>query len=418
MIHGTESADSHANNKRNVEKIREQFPIFRHQDVRPLVYLDSASTTQKPQSVIDAIVHFYTNECSNIHRGVHYLSERATESYERSRSKLRSFIRASSDNEIVFVRGATEGINLVAQTYGRTHVGQKDEILISAMEHHSNIVPWQLLCEEKGASLKIVPMNASGEFIFEEFEKLIGPKTRLVAVTHVSNAIGTVNPIRNIIQLAHQLHVPVLIDGAQSISHLPLDVSSLDCDFYTFSGHKMYGPTGIGVLYGKEYILDSMPPYQGGGEMIRSVTFEKTEYHKLPHKFEAGTPNISGAIGMGAAVDFLQSVGMDSVFTHEQGLMAYGSEILQTMDDVRMIGTAKEKTSSLSFVIEGIHPHDIATVLDQDGVAIRAGHHCAQPVMDFFRVPATARVSFGLYNTREDIDALRFGLEKVKEVFK
>jgi cysteine desulfurase/selenocysteine lyase len=286
------------------------------------------------------------------------------------------------------------------------------------MEHHSNIVPWQLLCEEKGARLKIVPINASGEFIFEEFEKLIGPRTRLVAVTHVSNALGTVNPIRNIIQLAHQFQVPVLIDGAQSISHLPVDVSSLDCDFYTFSGHKMYGPTGIGVLYGKEFILDSMPPYQGGGEMIRSVTFKKTRYHKLPHKFEAGTPNISGAIGMGAAVDFLQSVGMDSVSMHEQVLMAHGSEILRAMDDVRMIGTAKEKTSALSFVIEGIHPHDIATVLDQNGVAIRAGHHCAQPVMDFFRIPATARVSFGLYNTREDIEALRLGLEQVKEVFK
>jgi len=418
MIPETERTNSEANSKTNVEKIREQFPIFRHQDVRPLVYLDNASTTQKPQSVIDAIVHFYANECGNIHRGVHYLSERATESYERSRSKLRRFIHASSDNEIVFVRGATEGINLVAQTYGRTHVGHTDEILISAMEHHSNIVPWQLLCEEKGARLKIVPINASGEFIFEEFEKLIGPRTRLVAVTHVSNALGTVNPIRNIIRLAHQFQVPVLIDGAQSASHLPVDVSSLDCDFYTFSGHKMYGPTGIGVLYGKELILDSMPPYQGGGEMIRSVTFEKTRYQKLPHKFEAGTPNISGAIGMGAAVDFLQSVGMDSVFMHEQVLMAYGSKTLQTMDDVRMIGTAKEKASSLSFVIEGIHPHDIATVLDQNGIAIRAGHHCAQPVMDFFRIPATARVSFGLYNTREDIDALRLGLEKVREVFK
>jgi len=414
----TENPPSRVNSTINVEKIRDQFPIFRQQHIQPLVYLDNASTTQKPQSVIDALVHYYSDECGNIHRGLHYLSERATESYERSRSKIRRFIQASSDNEIVFVRGATEGINLVAQTYGRTHVNPGDEILISAMEHHSNIVPWQLLCEEKGASLKIVPINRSGEFIFEEFGKLLGPKTRLVAITHVSNALGTINPIREIIRFAHQHQVPVLIDGAQSISHLPVDVATLDCDFYVFSGHKMYGPTGIGVLYGKEPLLDSMPPYQAGGEMIRSVTFEKTLYHKLPYKFEAGTPNISGAIGLGAAVDFLESVGRNDIFLHEQVLMTYGSKKLQAMDDVKIIGTAKEKTSSLSFIINGIHPHDIATVLDQQGIAIRAGHHCAQPIIDFFRIPATARASFGLYNTLEDIDALIHGLEKAKEVFK
>ncbi len=418
MTAETEHSRTRTNPGKDIEKIREQFPFFRNRDNRPPVYLDNAATTQKPQSVIDAIVHYYSKECSNIHRGVHYLSERATESYERSRSKIRRFIRASSENEIVFVRGATEAINLVAQTYGRTHVGPGDEILISAMEHHSNIVPWQLLCEEKGAGLKVVPINTSGEFLFEEFKARIGPKTRLVAIAHVSNALGTINPVREIVRLAHQHRVPVLIDGAQSVSHLPVDVAVLECDFYVFSGHKMYGPTGIGILYGKESFLDSMPPYQGGGEMIRTVTFEKTLYHKLPHKFEAGTPNISGAVGLGAAVDFLESVGMDPVFSHEQALMSYGSQILQSMDGVRIIGTAEQKTGVLSFIVEGIHPHDIATVLDQCGIAIRAGHHCAQPVMDFFNIPATARASFGLYNTLRDLDALKQGIEKAKEVFK
>ena len=418
MISESDTRSVHPDYKYNAEKIRAHFPIFRQQqNNKPLVYLDNAATTQKPQSVIDSIVHFYSNECSNIHRGVHFLSERATASYEKSRSGIRRYIRASSENEIVFVRGATEGINLVAQTYGRINVDAGDEILLSGMEHHSNIVPWQLLCEEKGARLRVVPITEAGEFNFEAFKELLSEKTRLVSVTHVSNVLGTVNPVREIIRFAHSRSVPVLIDGAQAAPHLPVDVSSLDCDFYALSGHKMYGPTGIGILYGKEPLLDSMPPYQGGGDMVRSVTFEKTSYQKLPHKFEAGTPNISGAIGMGVAADFLESVGIKNIFSHEQHLMSYGIRELQKIDGLRIIGEAKEKSSALSFVMEGIHPHDIATILDHEGIAVRAGHHCAQPVMDFYRIPATARISFGLYNTIEDIDACMRAVLKVKEVF-
>ncbi len=418
MISESDTRSVHPDYKYNAEKIRAHFPIFRQQqNNKPLVYLDNAATTQKPQSVIDSIVHFYSNECSNIHRGVHFLSERATASYEKSRSGIRRYIRASSENEIVFVRGATEGINLVAQTYGRINVDAGDEILLSGMEHHSNIVPWQLLCEEKGARLRVVPITEAGEFNFEAFKELLSEKTRLVSVTHVSNVLGTVNPVREIIRFAHSRSVPVLIDGAQAAPHLPVDVSSLDCDFYALSGHKMYGPTGIGILYGKEPLLDSMPPYQGGGDMVRSVTFEKTSYQKLPHKFEAGTPNISGAIGMGVAADFLESVGIKNIFSHEQHLMAYAIRGLQKIDGLRIIGEAKEKSSALSFVMEGIHPHDIATILDHEGIAVRAGHHCAQPVMDFYRIPATARISFGLYNTIEDIDACMRAVLKVKEVF-
>jgi cysteine desulfurase/selenocysteine lyase len=402
----------------DANKIREDFPIFRKPvNGRSLIYLDNAATTQKPQTVIDALAHFYTQECANIHRGVHYLSERATESYEASRSKVRRFVNAASIQEIVFVRGATEGINLVAQTYGRTHVGPGDEILISAMEHHSNIVPWQLLCQEKGARLRVVPINPTGEFVFEQYARLLGPKTRLVAVTSVSNALGTVNPVREIIRLAHARNVPVLVDGAQAVQHMPIDVQALDCDFFVFSGHKMYGPTGIGILYGKESLLDAMPPYQGGGDMISSVTFEKTLYNKLPYKFEAGTPNVAGGIGLGAAVDYLESIGMNNISVHEQELLTYGTNALWTLDYLRIIGTAKEKASVLSFVLEGIHPHDIGTILDKEGIAIRTGHHCAQPVMDFFGIPATARASLGLYNTQEDIEALISGLRKVKEVF-
>ncbi len=404
--------------KYDVDRIRDHFPIFRlMRNKNPLVYLDSAATTQKPQCVIDSIVRFYSSECSNIHRGVHFLSEQATESYEKSRSGLCRYINASAENEIIFVSGATEGINLVAQTYGRMNVCAGDEILLSAMEHHSNIVPWQLLCEEKGARLRVIPIDAAGKLDFEEYQKLITEKTRIVSVTHVSNVLGTVNPVREIIRYAHSRSVPVLIDGAQAVSHLPVDVSALDCDFYVLSGHKMYGPTGIGILYGKEKILNSMPPYQGGGDMIRSVTFEKTSFQKLPHKFEAGTPNISGAIGLGAAVDFLESVGIKNIYAHEQELMAYGTQELKNIDGLRIIGRAEDKSSALSFVMEGIHPHDIATILDHEGIAVRAGHHCAQPLMDFFRIPATARISFGLYNTFEDIDACLQALLKVKKVF-
>ncbi len=403
----------------DVHKIRNDFPIFREPvNGKLLTYLDNAATTQKPQAVIDALTRFYTQECANIHRGVHYLSERATESYETSRSKVRCFINAASVQEIVFVRGTTEAINLVAQTYGRTHVNAGDEILISAMEHHSNIVPWQLLCEERGARLRVVPITPQGEMILEQYGQLLGSRTRLVAVTYVSNALGTINPVHEIVRLAHERKVPVLVDGAQAVPHMHVDVQRLDCDFFAFSGHKMYGPTGIGVLYGKERLLDAMPPYQGGGDMISSVTFEKTLYNKLPYKFEAGTPNVSGGIGLGAAVDYLESIGLENISAHEQDLMTYGTEALRTVDELRIIGTAKEKASVLSFVLAGIHPHDIGTILDRDGIAIRTGHHCAQPVMDFFKIPATARASLGLYNTREDIDALVGGLGKVKEVFR
>jgi len=403
----------------NVRRIREDFPIFREPvNGKSLVYLDNAATTQKPQAVLDAIMRFYTKECANIHRGVHYLSERATESYETSRDKIRRFINAASVQEIVFVRGATEAINLVAQSYGRTHVRPGDEVLISAMEHHSNIVPWQLLCEEKGAWLRIVPMDGNGELLFEHYERLLNPKTRMVAVTNVSNSLGTINPVREIIRLAHERNVPVLVDGAQAVQHMRMDVQELDCDFLAFSGHKMYGPTGIGVLYGKERLLAAMPPYQGGGDMISSVTFEKTLYNRLPYKFEAGTPNVAGGIGLGAAVDYLQSIGMDSIFAYERDLMDYGAQVLGELEELRIIGTAKEKASVLSFILEGIHPHDIGTILDREGIAIRTGHHCTQPVMEFFGIPATARASLGLYNTRDDIDALVAGIRKVKEVFR
>jgi len=403
----------------DVARIREDFPIFRRPVYgRPLVYLDNAATTQKPQAVLDAVTRFYTQECANIHRGIHYLSERATESYETSRLKVRDFIHAADVSEIVFVRGATEGINLVAQTYGRTQVGHGDEILISAMEHHSNIVPWQLLCEEKGAILRVAPINPRGELVLESYARLLGPKTRLVAVTSVSNALGTVNPVHEIIRLAHERNIPVLLDGAQAVAHMPIDVQALGCDFFVFSGHKMYGPTGIGVLYGKERLLDAMPPYQGGGDMIRSVTFEKTLYNKLPYKFEAGTPNVAGGIGLGAAVGYLESVGLDAVAAHERDLLAYGTRALEALDGLRLIGTAREKASVLSFVLRGVHPHDIGTILDKEGIAIRTGHHCAQPVMEFYKIAATARASLGLYNSREDIEALVGGLRKVNEVFR
>ncbi len=385
---------------------------------KPLIYLDNAATTQKPQPVIDALIRFYTQECSSIHRGIHYLSERATQSYEASRARIARFINAASAHEIVLVRGATEGINLVAQTYGRIHVGPDDEILISAMEHHSNIVPWQILCEEKRAILRVIPMNSNGELIMEEYVKLLRPNTRIVAITHISNALGTINPVNEIIRLAHEGQVPVLLDAAQSVQHLPIDVQALDCDFLVFSGHKLYGPTGVGVLYGKERLLEAMPPYQAGGDMISSVAFEKTLYNRLPYKFEAGTPNIAGTIGLGVAIEYLESLGLSCIFAHEQELLQYCTAALQAIDGLRLIGTAGEKASILSFVFNGIHPHDVGTILDQEGIAIRTGHHCAQPVMDFFKIPATARISLGLYNSREDIDVLVHSLKKIKEVFR
>jgi len=377
--HRNETGVKHAS--LDVNRIRADFPILSEVvHGKPLVYLDNAATTQKPQP-------------SNIHRGVHLLSERATKAYEDSRSKIRRFINAAEDREIIFVRGATEGINLVAQSYARHRVGEGDEILISAMEHHSNIVPWQILCQEKKALLRIIPMNEAGDLILDEYEKLLGARTRLVAVTHVSNSLGTVNPVNQMIEIAHAREIPVLVDGAQAVPHQKVDVRQLDCDFYVFSGHKMYGPTGVGILYGKRGLLESMPPYQGGGDMISSVTFEKTTYNKLPYKFEAGTPNIAAGIGIGAAVDYMEKIGLRAIGDYEADLLAYATRELSRLKGVRIIGTAEEKAGVISFVMDAIHPHDIGTILDQEGIAIRTGHHCAQPVMDFYGVPATARAS-------------------------
>ena len=402
----------------DVGRVREEFPALKQLvHGKPLVYLDNAATTQKPQLVIDAITHFYQEDCSNIHRGVHLLSERATKAYEDARLAVQQFINAADPAEVIFVRGTTEAINLVAHSYGRTHVQAGDAVLISAMEHHSNIVPWQILCEERGARLRVVPMNGRGELLLDEYEKLLTPRTKLVAVSHVSNALGTVNPVRQIIAMAHEHGIPVLVDGAQAVPHLQVDVQELDCDFYAFSGHKMYGPTGVGVLYGKKRLLEAMPPYQGGGDMISSVTFEKTTYNRLPFKFEAGTPNIAGVIGLGAAIEYLGRIALERVPVHENYLLAYATERISSLPGVRLIGTAQEKAAVLSFVLEGVHPHDIGTVLDQEGIAVRTGHHCAQPVMQFFGVPATARASFALYNTEEEVDALMRGICKVQEIF-
>jgi len=402
----------------DVEKIREDFPVLK-QNIhgRPLVYLDSAATAQKPFAVIDAIRRFHEVDCANIHRGVHELSQRSTAAYEETRAKAKRFLNSKTKNELIFVRGTTEGINLVSSTWGRKNVKAGDEIVISAMEHHSNIVPWQMLCEEKGAKLRVIPMNDRGELLMEEYEKLLSPRTRMVAVTHVSNALGTINPVRQIIEMAHQAGALALIDGAQAVPHMKVDVQALDADFYTFSGHKIFGPTGIGVLYGKAKLLNAMPPYQGGGDMIRTVTFEKTTYNDVPYKFEAGTPNIAGGIGMGAAFDYIAQIGVDQIAAYEHELLVYGTEALSEISGLRLIGTAREKAGVLSFVMEGIHPHDIGTVLDKLGIAVRTGHHCAQPVMDFFEVPATTRASLAFYNTSAEIDALVAGIKKVKEIF-
>jgi cysteine desulfurase/selenocysteine lyase len=384
---------------------------------KPLVYLDNAATSQKPSAVIDAMTRYYSTDNSNIHRGVHLLSERATQAYEEARVKVQRFINAAQSKEIIFTRGTTEAINLVANSYGRANVQAGDEVLITAMEHHSNIVPWQILCEEKGARLRVAPINDDGELILEEFEKLLNDRTKLVSVVHVSNALGTINPVRGIVEIAHRHNVPVMIDGAQAAPHMTLDVQELDCDFYAFSGHKVYGPTGIGVLYGKASLLDAMPPYQGGGDMIATVTFEKTTYNTLPYKFEAGTPNIAGTIGLGAAIDYVNQIGLDRIARYEHELLSYGTEALSQIPGLRLIGTAKEKAGVLSFVLEGVHPHDVGTILDREGIAIRTGHHCAMPVMERFGIPATARASLAFCNTREEIDALVAGIGKVKEVF-
>jgi cysteine desulfurase/selenocysteine lyase len=401
----------------DVERIRADFPILGERvHGQPLVYLDNAATSQKPEAVIEAIANYYRHQNANIHRGVHLLSQSATEAYEAARAAAQGFIHARDASEIVFVRGTTEAINLVAQTYGRRHIGRDDEVLITTMEHHSNIVPWQILCEEKGAALRVAPMDDRGELLLDEFEKLVGPRTRFVSIAHVSNALGTINPVKQMVEVAHARGVPVLIDGAQAAPHMAIDVVDLDCDFYALSGHKMYGPTGIGILYGKAELLEDMPPYQGGGDMISSVTFAKTTYNKVPHKFEAGTPDIAGVIGLGAAIAYIEKVGLDAIGAHEHDLLLYGTDRLSAVPDVRLIGTAHEKASVLSFVIEGIHPHDIGTILDQEGVAVRTGHHCAQPVMDFYCIPATVRASLALYNTKQEIDALVSGIERVKEI--
>ena len=401
-----------------VERIRADFPILqRTVRGRPLVYLDSAATTQKPRAVLDALARYYADGNANIHRGVYVLSEEATAAYDAAREKVRRFLNAAASREIVFTRNSTESINLVAQSFGRRNVGPGDEIVITHMEHHSNIVPWQLLCEQVGARLRVAPIDDTGTLQLDELERLIGPRTRLVSVVHLSNSLGTINPVRDIVAMAHRLDVPVLVDGSQAVYHMPVDVRALGCDFYVCTGHKLYGPTGIGVLYGREALLEQMPPYQGGGDMIRSVTFEKTTYADLPHKFEAGTPHIAGAVGLGAAVDYVQRIGFDAVAPHEADLLAYGTAALSEVKGLRLIGTAADKASILAFVMKGAHPHDVGTIVDTEGVAIRTGHHCTQPIMERFGVPATARASVAMYNTREEIDVLVRALQRVREMF-
>jgi len=402
----------------DVDEVRRDFPILKEKVYgKPLVYLDNAATSQKPQLVMETLQKYYGLENANIHRGIHFLSERATQAFEDARAKVGGFLNAAECREIIFVRGTTEGINLVAQSYGRKFIGEGEEIILSAMEHHSNIVPWQILCEQVGARLRIIPMNDDGELLIDEYERLLSDKTKLVAVTHLSNALGTINPIKQIIQIAHRHGVPVLVDGAQAVPHLEVDVQDLDCDFYAFSGHKLYGPTGVGVLYGRASLLDAMPPYQGGGDMISSVTFEKTLYNVLPYKFEAGTPNIAGVIGLGAAIDYLSQVGLELVTAYERELLDHATEAISTIAGVQIIGTAKEKAGVLSFVLDGVHAHDIGTILDREGIAIRAGHHCAMPVMQRFGVPATARASLAFYNTRQEVDALVGAIHNVKRMF-
>ena len=407
-----------AHGRLRVERWRDDFPIL-NQTIhgQPLVYLDSAATTQKPKSVIDRERRYYTMLNANVHRGIHELSQRATDAFEGARDAVRRFINAASTSEIVFVRGATEAINLVAQSYGRSRLKPGDEILVTEMEHHSNIVPWQLLCAQTGASLRVAPIDDAGELQLDAFESLLGPQTKLVALAHVSNALGTINPVRRLIDLAHAAGAPVLLDGAQAAAHLAVDVRALDCDFYALSGHKLYGPTGIGALYGKEALLDAMPPYQGGGDMIRKVTFAETTYNALPFKFEAGTPNIAGAIGLGAAIDYVTQIGLDVIAQHEDALLREATLRAREVSGLKLLGTAREKAAILSFTLDGIHPHEVGTVLDQQGIAVRTGHHCAMPVMDHFGVPASVRASFALYNTLEDVDALFEGLGKVRELF-
>ncbi|MFA9461695.1 cysteine desulfurase [Thiohalorhabdus methylotrophus] len=399
------------------DRYRQDFPCLQQEaHGKPLVYLDSAATSQKPRAVIDALSRFYETSYSNVHRGAHMLSERATEAYEGARSRVAQFIGAADSREIVFVRGATEAINLVAASYGRVNFGPGDEILLTEMEHHSNIVPWQLVAEQTGAVIKVVPISDDGELMMDRFDELLGERTKMVAVGHVSNALGTINPLKAIIEKAHAQGARVLVDGCQAAPRVPVDVTELGCDFYVFSGHKLYGPSGIGVLYGRQELLEAMPPYQGGGEMIQRVTFDHTTYAKVPQKFEAGTPNIAGPVGLHAAIDYVDGIGLEAIFEHERDLLAYATDAIRELPGVHLIGTAPEKAGILSFVLEGIHPHDIGTILDNQGIAVRTGHHCAQPVMDRFQVPATTRASFGLYNTRADVDAFIQGLQEVQDI--
>jgi cysteine desulfurase / selenocysteine lyase len=418
MVQTVEVTSAKRSSLWNVERIRGDFPVL-HQTVngKPLVYLDNAASSQVPQVVIDRGSVYLEQEHSNIHRGVHYLSQKATTAYEGAREKVKRFINARESRECIFVRGATEGINLVMYGYGRKFIGPGDEIIISAMEHHANIVPWQMLCEEKGARLRVIPMNDAGELLLDEYDALLNERTKLVGVVHVSNALGTINPVKQMIAQAHKYGVPVLVDGAQATPHMPVDMQDLDCDFYVFSGHKMYAPTGSGVVYGKAELLEKMNPFQGGGDMIKTVTFEKTTYADLPNKLEAGTPAIASQIGLGAAIDYLNTIGRQQAAAHEAELLRYATERISAIEGVRIIGTAKKKASVLSFVIDEIHPHDIGTILDQEGIAVRAGHHCAQPVMQRFKVPATARASFAFYNTKEEIDVLARTIERVIEIF-
>jgi len=413
-----EAAVAVSKKKFDVNKIREDFPILSKKvHGKNLVYLDNAATTQKPNYVIEKVNKYYTTMNANIHRGVHALSQEATEAFEGARIQIKQFINALGKNQIIFTRGTTEAINLVASSYGRANIKEGDEIIISHMEHHSNIVPWQLLCKEKNAKLRVIPVNDNGELILEEFEKLVNEKTKFISVVYVSNSLGTINPLKKIIEYAHQFNIPVLVDAAQAVNHLKVDVQELDCDFLAFSGHKIYGPTGIGALYGKVELLESMPPYMGGGDMISKVTFEETTYNELPHKFEAGTQDIAGAIGLGAAIEYVSKVGIENIKDHEQSLLEYATKQIAEVPGLKIIGTAKEKTSVLSFVLENIHPHDIGTFLDFEGVAIRTGHHCTQPLMKRFNIPATSRASFAMYNTNEEVDVLVSGLKKIIEVF-
>jgi cysteine desulfurase / selenocysteine lyase len=403
----------------DIDKIRKDFPILNIKvHGKPLCYLDNAATTQKPKSVIDSDVRFYTELNSNIHRGVHYLSEAATKAYEDARHKVQKFLNAPSEKEIIFTRGTTESINLVAQSYGRANLREGDEIIISAMEHHSNIVPWQLIASEKKAQIKVIPITDKGDLILDEFKKLLSPKTKIVSVVYVSNTLGTINDIKTIISLAHERNIPVLIDAAQAVNHLPVDVQNLDCDFLAFSGHKLYGPTGVGVLYGKTKHLEAMPPYQGGGDMILKVTFEETTFNAIPYKFEAGTSNIAGVIGLGAAIDFISKIGISQIAAYESRLLESATEELKKINGLRIIGESESKCSLISFVLDNVHPHDVGTFLDFEGIAIRTGHHCTQPLMDRYGIPATSRASFALYNTKEEVEVLATAIKRVIEVFK